>query len=76
MIQPGDTFFDILPDGRYERCVLRHTTDDTPDRQAAARGGTGEFYRPIPKGELTEERMDAAEMVMAVGGFVFLEPIR
>lgn len=68
MIRPGGTFFDILPDGRYERCVLQPGTDKT-----AMRGGTGEFYRAIPREELTEERMDAAKMIWANGGFVFLE---
>lgn len=75
-IQPGEVYYDILPDGRYERCVLQPTTEDTPNRTAAARGGTGQFFRPIPRDELTEERMDAAaEMVVTGAGFVFLEAI-
>ena len=68
-INPGDTFYDKLDDGRYERCVLQPTTDDTPDRHAAARGGTGEFYEPFPKGEFPAD-MDAEDtpMVFEVGG--------
>jgi len=33
-IKPGETFFDHLPDGRYEKCVLLPTTGDEPDRHA------------------------------------------
>lgn len=44
-IAVGSEFFDRLADGRYERCVLQPTTGEEPDRHAAARGGTGEFYR-------------------------------
>lgn len=63
-IKPGDVFFDKLPDGTYEKCVLQMTTEDTPDRHAAARGGTGEFYRPIPKEEMTPERIENADEII------------
>lgn len=46
-IKPGDIFFDKLPDGRYEKCILQATTEDTPNRAVVARGGTGEFYRVL-----------------------------
>lgn len=72
-ISPGDVYFDALPDGRFERCILRATTPDTPDREAAARGGTGEFFRRLPATGITDERVDAAEMVAFEGAFVFLE---
>jgi hypothetical protein len=83
-ISPGDTFYDKLPDGRYEKCVLQQTTNDTPDRHAAARGGTGEFFRAIPKDELRAllsnpppcPRLDAAVMIYDTDGlFVHLEPV-
>ena len=86
-IKPGDTFFDILPDGRYERCVLLQTDGSEPDRHAAARGGSGEFYRPIPDDEVQAElgkedspRLEAAQMIFAHGPhgipkIVFLERI-
>jgi hypothetical protein len=66
-IEPGDTFYDKLDDGRYERCVLQATTDDTPDRHAAARGGTGEFYEAYPKGEFPPKG-EKAPIVFELGG--------
>lgn len=54
-IKPGDVFFDKLPDGRYERCILQPTTGETPDRARAARGGTGVFYRSV---DTSVERID------------------
>jgi hypothetical protein len=79
-VSPGETFYDKLPDGRYERCVLQPTTKDTPDRKAAARGGTGEFYRAVPvEGRLTREQIEGDnEIIFDVtigpfGKFVILE---
>jgi hypothetical protein len=76
-VSPGDTFYDKLPDGRYEKCVLQKTDGSEPDRHAAARGGTGQFFRPMPAETLTPERMDGAEEMiydLEEGKFVFLEP--
>ena len=82
-IKPGDVFFDKLDDGRYEKCILQPTTEDTPNRMAAARGGTGEFYRRIPKDEMTAARIkNADEVIMDVTEdsdipvFVLLEKIQ
>jgi hypothetical protein len=74
-IEPGQMFYDKLPDGRYERCVLQPTTVGTPDRKAAARGGTGEFYKAIPIDGLTKQRMKTAEIIFDadLGRMVFLE---
>lgn len=75
-IRPGEVFYDRLPDGRYERCVLQPTTDETPDRHTAARGGTGEFYRAVPIAGLSKDRIENAdEIIMDVelGMFVVLE---
>jgi hypothetical protein len=78
-ISPGDTFYDKLDDGRYERCVLVATTDDTPDRHAAARGGTGEFYEALPEGDLPKDMADTPIVFEAGGPFgvniVFLRRI-
>ena len=60
-VKVGDVFFDKLEDGRYERCILQHTTGDEPDRHAAARGGTGEFYEVIGENGTQEERLAALE---------------
>lgn len=60
-VKVGDVFFDKLADGRYERCVLQKTTGDEPDRHAAARGGTGEFYEPVAEDGTPEERLAALE---------------
>jgi len=84
MISPGEVFYDVLPDGRYERCVLQKTDGSETDRHAAARGGTGEFYRKIPQEELEIElrkdeshRLDESVLIMdtSIGSFVFLERI-
>jgi len=88
-IAPGEVFFDRLDDGRYEKCILQKTDGSEPDRMAAARGGTGEFYREIPEDEVRAEllkeeeessRLDNAQMIWAVGDgqlpkMVFLERI-
>lgn len=60
-VKVGDVFFDKLGDGRYERCVLQRTTGDEPDRRAAARGGTGEFYETVGEDGTPEERLAALE---------------
>lgn len=67
-IKPGDIFFDKLPDGRYEKCILRSTAVDTLDRHVAARGGTGEFYRVINvfSEEEDQEIEDADEVVLDI----------
>ena len=36
-IHPGETFFDKMPDGRFEKCILRKLPDGERDK-AAARG--------------------------------------
>ena len=86
-IEPGQEFFDKLDDGRYERCVLQKTDGAEPDRHAAARGGTGEFFKIIPQDEVNAElrldeskRLDEAQMIWALGEgpipqLVFLERI-
>ncbi|OPZ34166.1 MAG: hypothetical protein BWY99_02635 [Synergistetes bacterium ADurb.BinA166] len=74
-IHPGETFFDKMPDGRFEKCILRKLPDGERDK-AAARGGTGEFFRPIPKDQMTAARIEAAEEMIwdaEVGVFVLLE---
>jgi hypothetical protein len=58
-VKVGDVFFDKLEDGRYERCVLQATTGDEPDRRAAARGGTGEFYEAAGEKGTAAERLKA-----------------
>jgi hypothetical protein len=75
-ISPGDTFYDKLPDGRYEKCILQPTTDETPDRMNAARGGTGEFYRRVPIEELGSEDKEDEVVIFDSneGMFVILEP--
>jgi hypothetical protein len=60
-VNVGEVFFDKLEDGRYERCILQAMTDDEPDRHAAARGGTGEFYEAIGDEGTAEERLEALE---------------
>jgi len=60
-VKVGDVFFDKLEDGRYERCVLRATTGAEPDRHAAARGGTGEFYEAVGEEGTEEDRLEALE---------------
>ena len=60
-VKVGDVFFDKLEDGRYERCVLQATTGDEPDRRAAARGGTGEFFEAVGDEGTAEERLEALE---------------
>lgn len=65
-IKPGETFFDHLPDGRYEKCVLLPTTGDEPDRHAAARGGTGEFYRALSNEEIKERADDETDDVQMI----------
>ncbi len=76
-VKVGDEFYDKLPDGRYERCVLQKTDGTEPDRRAAARGGTGEFYRAIPDDEMQEllildesPRLDASVMIFELGGII------
>lgn len=64
-IKPGDVFFDKLSDGRYEKCVLQETTVDTLNRHAAARGGTGEFYKVIDSSS-KEEIEDTDEVILDV----------
>jgi hypothetical protein len=74
-ILPGEEFFDRLEDGRYERCVLRELPPEGRTKEAA-RGGTGEFFRRIPKDQLTPERIEAAEQMvwdLEEGVFVLLE---
>lgn len=74
-VRPGDVFFDKLPDGRYERCILQLTTDDTPDRHKAARGGTGQFYERIEIPSADEIEDDRNELIMDVDhGFTMLRP--
>lgn len=78
-IKPGDVFFDKLPDGRYEKCVLQATTIDTPDRHAAARGGTGEFYRVLDLSEEDEVEdeviLDASANYFGIPKFLMLKKI-
>lgn len=62
-IKPGDVFYDRLPNGLYEKCVLQATTTETPDRHKAARGGTGEFYRKMAIEELEDESVQEDEMI-------------
>lgn len=65
-IKPGDVFYDKLDDGRYEKCVLKMTTPETPDRHAAARGGTGEFYRVLTMEEVgnIDEKDESIALIM------------
>lgn len=86
-VSVGEEFYDILPDGRYERCILQKTDGSEPDRHASARGGTGEFYRPISpdivQAELRKEesaRLDASVEIWeptpnGFGKMVFLERV-
>lgn len=74
VVNPGEVYFDRLDSGLYEKCVLQKTAADTPDRMTAARGGTGEFYKPMldgvvrallvaPKGSPETVRLDAATTI-------------
>lgn len=74
-VRPGEVFYDKLPDGRYERCVLQPTTDTTPDRFNVARGGTGVLYRRIEKPSVEEMDDDTNELIMdQEHGFTLLKP--
>lgn len=68
-IKPGDIFFDKLDNNKWERCILQETTLETPDRNKIARGGTGEFYRPVSLDEielLTDSELMALDLVFDI----------